>query len=107
VIIGYTTGKGDRNQTFGAMHIAERIGQTLHYRGKVGTGFDDSTAKEISSTLKKIKAVKRPDVTGKLLDEKVSTWIEPKAIAEISYSKVTPDNMFREPVFVRMRPDLA
>jgi DNA ligase D-like protein (predicted ligase)/DNA ligase D-like protein (predicted polymerase)/DNA ligase D-like protein (predicted 3'-phosphoesterase) len=107
VIIGYTKGKGDRGQTFGALHIAERIGETLHYRGKVGTGFDDNTAKEISSTLKKIKVVKRPEASGKLLDEKVSTWTAPEAIVEVSYSKLTPDNMFREPVFIRMRPDLA
>lgn len=106
-VIGFTKGKGDRGHTFGAMHIAEKVGDQFHYRGKVGTGFDDSTAKEIAAALKKIKAVKKPDVIGKVLDEKVSTWLEPHAVAEISYSKLTPDNMFREPVFIRMRPDLA
>ena len=106
-IIGYTKGKGDRGQTFGAMHIAEKVGQEFHYRGKVGTGFDDSTMKEISAVLKNIKVIKRPDVIGKLLDEKISVWLEPAAMAEISYSKLTPDNMFREPVFIRLRPDLA
>ena len=30
----------------------------------------------------------------------------PEAIAEVSYTKVTTDKMFREPVFLRMRPDL-
>jgi ATP-dependent DNA ligase len=107
VIIGYTKGKGDRGQTFGAMHIAERVDDKLHYRGKVGTGFDDNTVKEIVTALKKIKTIKKPDVIGKVLDEKISTWLEPEAIAEISYSKLTPDNMFREPVFVRLRPDLG
>jgi DNA ligase D-like protein (predicted ligase)/DNA ligase D-like protein (predicted polymerase)/DNA ligase D-like protein (predicted 3'-phosphoesterase) len=107
VIIGYTKGKGDRGQTFGAMHIAERVDDKLHYRGKVGTGFDDNTVKEIVEALKKIKTIKKPDVIGKVLDEKISTWLEPEAIAEISYSKLTPDNMFREPVFVRLRPDLG
>jgi ATP-dependent DNA ligase len=106
-IIGYTKGKGDRGQTFGALHIAEKIGDQLHYRGKVGTGFDDGAMKEIASALKKIKTVKRPDVIGKLLDEKITTWLEPQIMAEISYSKLTPDKMFREPVFIRLRPDLA
>jgi DNA ligase D-like protein (predicted ligase)/DNA ligase D-like protein (predicted polymerase)/DNA ligase D-like protein (predicted 3'-phosphoesterase) len=107
VIIGYTKGKGDRGQTFGAMHIAERVGDELYYRGKVGTGFDDNAVKEISTTLKKIKTIRKAAVIGKVLDEKVSTWLEPEAIAEISYSKLTPDNMFREPVFLRLRPDLG
>lgn len=106
-IIGYTKGKGDRGQTFGAMHIGEQVGSELHYRGKVGTGFDDNTGKEIATTLKKLNVIKKPDVIGKLLDEKVSTWLEPKAMVEISYSKLTPDNMFREPVFLRLRPDLS
>jgi ATP-dependent DNA ligase len=106
-IVGYTKGKGDRGQTFGALHIAEKVGDELHYRGKVGTGFDDATAKEISGALKNIKVVKSPDVIGKLLDEKISTWLDAKAMVEVSYSKLTPDKMFREPVFVRFRPDLA
>jgi len=89
------------------MHIAEKIGDDLHYRGKVGTGFDESTAKDIAAILKKQKVVKRPDVIGKLLDEKISTWLEAKAMIEVSYSKLTPDKMFREPVFIRLRPDIS
>jgi bifunctional non-homologous end joining protein LigD len=46
-------------------------------------------------------------MTGELLDKKTSTLIEPKLVAEISYSKLTPDKMFREPVFVRLRPDMS
>lgn len=106
VIIGYTSGKGNRGQLFGALHIAEKTGNELQYRGKVGTGFDDNTVKEIFKTLKNTKELKKPVVSGKLLDEKISTWLDPKMIAEISYAKLTPDKMFREPVFIRLRPDL-
>lgn len=105
-IIGYTKGKGDRGQTFGALHIAEKEGNELYYRGKVGTGFDDATIKEIQKVLKDVDVIKKSSVAGKVLDEKITTWIEPKVIAEISYSKLTPDKMFREPVFIRLRPDL-
>ncbi|HET9487443.1 MAG TPA: non-homologous end-joining DNA ligase [Chryseosolibacter sp.] len=106
-IIGYTKGKGERGITFGALHIAENIGGKLHYRGKVGTGFDDSTIKDILGLLKKIPTLKKPDVIGKLIDEKISVWMEPKIIAEVSYSKLTPDRMFREPVFTKLRLDLS
>ena len=41
-----------------------------------------------------------------VLGEKVTEWIEPALIAEIGYSQLTPDKMFREPVFIRLRPDL-
>jgi DNA ligase D-like protein (predicted ligase)/DNA ligase D-like protein (predicted polymerase)/DNA ligase D-like protein (predicted 3'-phosphoesterase) len=106
-IVGYTKGKGDRGTTFGALHIAEKVGDELHYRGKVGTGFDDVSVKEIFVALKKVKVVKRPAVKGKLLDEKTSVWLDAVAIAELSYSKLTPDKMFRESVFIRFRPDLG
>jgi DNA ligase D-like protein (predicted ligase)/DNA ligase D-like protein (predicted polymerase)/DNA ligase D-like protein (predicted 3'-phosphoesterase) len=105
VIIGYNEGKGNRSSTFGGLHIAEREGDKLVYRGKVGTGFDDATIKDIFGQIKKLKEIKKP-VEGKILDEKVSKWIEPKLMAEISYASLTPDKNFREPVFVRLRPDL-
>jgi ATP-dependent DNA ligase len=107
-VIGYTPDNGDRAKTFGALHIAERVGEELHYRGKVGTGFDDAMMKEIFQVLSTVPKMKRsPSVVGKLLDEKISTWIEPSAMAEVSYSRITPDKMFREPVFMRLRPDLV
>jgi bifunctional non-homologous end joining protein LigD len=106
-IVGYTTGKGNRGQTFGALQVAEDVDGTLVYRGKVGTGFDDNTMKEILTELKKVKTVKKPAIVGKLVDEKISVWLEAKVRAEVSYSKITPDKMFREPVFVRLRPDLG
>jgi bifunctional non-homologous end joining protein LigD len=105
VIIGYNQGKGNRSSTFGGLHIAEREGSKLVYRGKVGTGFDDATIKDIFNQIKKLKEIKKP-VEGKILDEKVSKWIEPKLMVEVSYASLTPDKNFREPVFVRLRPDL-
>lgn len=106
VIVGYTKGKGDRGATFGALQIAERVDDALYYRGKVGTGFDDKTVKEILAVLKKVDVIKQPPVIGKPVDPKISTWLDPTTIAEVSYSRVTPDKMFREPVFIRLRPDL-
>ena len=88
------------------MHIAEQDGDKLLYRGKVRTGFDDATIKEISGQIKSLQETKKP-IVQKVLDEKTSTWIEPKLIAEISYSMLTADKMYHELVFVRMRPDLS
>ncbi|HWA35266.1 MAG TPA: non-homologous end-joining DNA ligase, partial [Cyclobacteriaceae bacterium] len=107
-VIGYTQGKGNRSQTFGSLQVAEKVGDDLWYRGKVGTGFDDALMKEIFQALKKQKQVKKQPVLkgGKVADEKVTQWIEPYLVAEVSYSKLTPDKIFREPVFVRMRPDI-
>jgi bifunctional non-homologous end joining protein LigD len=105
-VIGYTQGKGDRGNTFGALQIAEREGEALFYRGKVGTGFDDTTIREILREMKKVKGGKNPFPKGKVVDEKITTFLEPKVIAEVSFSRLTPDQIFREPVFIRLRPDM-
>jgi bifunctional non-homologous end joining protein LigD len=104
LIIGYTEGKGDRSKTFGALHIAEETKNGLQYRGKVGTGFNDKQMKSIIAMLSKLKKQEKP-IKGKLLDEKVSVWVEPKLRVEIQYSSITKDKMFREPVFIRLRED--
>jgi ATP-dependent DNA ligase len=105
-IVGFTQGKGNRDQTFGALHIAEKTDKGFVYRGKVGTGFNDKMIKEVLKVLKLVKVVRRPAVTGNLLDEKISTWLEASVAVEVSYAQLTGDKMFREPVFVRLRQDI-
>jgi bifunctional non-homologous end joining protein LigD len=105
-IIGYNPGRGERGKTFGGLQLAEMENENLVYRGKVGSGFDDTTIKEIFSMIKKLKETKKP-IREKAVDEKTTKWIEPKLMAEITFASLTPDKMFREPVFVRLRPDLS
>ena len=105
VILGYTTGKGDRSRYFGALQIAElKEGETI-YRGKVGSGFSQKSMKEIYEKLSELEELKKPDVKDPQ-DPKNTTWLEPHFICEVQYSSITNNNTFREPVFLRMRPDL-
>ena len=78
----------------------------MYYRGKVGTGFDDSTIREILKVMKKVNPGKNTFPKGKVVDEKITTFLEPRVIAEVSFSRLTPDQIFREPVFIRLRPDM-
>ncbi len=106
VIVGYTKGKGGRESLFGALHLALRENDALRYAGKVGTGFDGSSMNELFGDLKRIKRVKRP-VSEKPVDDAQTVWIEPELICEVQYSSLTKDGRLREPVFLRLRPDLA
>ena len=90
---------------FGALQIAVVDDGNLKYVGKVGTGFDAKLMKEIFSDLKKQKTIKRP-IKEKPLDDSSTTWIEAKLVCEVQYASRTKDDMLREPVFVRMRPDM-
>jgi DNA ligase D-like protein (predicted polymerase)/DNA ligase D-like protein (predicted ligase)/DNA ligase D-like protein (predicted 3'-phosphoesterase) len=105
MVIGYTRGKGDRRQYFGALHLAQQVNGDMQYRGKVGTGFNESMMAEISEELDKQNETEKP-VPNEIINEKDTIWIEPNIVVEVSYSSLTPDEIFREAVFVRLRPDL-
>ncbi|HET6349856.1 MAG TPA: non-homologous end-joining DNA ligase [Candidatus Krumholzibacteria bacterium] len=106
LIIGYTKGKGDRARAFGALHLARREGDSLHYLGKVGTGFDDRTLEAVHAEVAKVPEGKRP-VKEKPVDDAASVWIKPTLWCEVQYASLTPNQTLREPVFVRMRPDMG
>jgi bifunctional non-homologous end joining protein LigD len=105
VIIGYTRGKGDRQSGFGALHLGQTGSNGLEYLGKVGSGFDEKSIKAILQQLKKFTTTTRP-IKEKPIDSSQSVWIEPKLMCEVEYASRTQNGMLREPVFLRMRPDM-
>ncbi|PWU21706.1 MAG: hypothetical protein C5B50_01115 [Verrucomicrobia bacterium] len=125
LIIGYTEGKGDRAGTFGALHLAQRREGELKYVGKVGSGFDEHLLKALwaeilaltkaesgtappraaSAEILALTKIKRTAI--KPADKSRSVWVEPRLACEVRYASLTPDGLMREPVFVRLRPDLA
>jgi len=106
VIIGYTPGTGDREATFGALHLAQANGGELKYMGKVGTGFDDRSLRALNSEIKNLTRIKKP-IKQKILDDSQTTWVESKLMCEVQYASLTKDGIMREPVFIRLRPDLS
>jgi DNA ligase D-like protein (predicted ligase)/DNA ligase D-like protein (predicted polymerase)/DNA ligase D-like protein (predicted 3'-phosphoesterase) len=106
IIIGYTPGKGDRAATVGAVHLGRMEAGELKYIGKAGTGFDQELLRKVAGELKKLKTIPRP-IKEKPLDDAGSVWVESKLICEVAFASWTRDGMLREPVFVRLRPDLT
>ena len=106
LVIGYTQGKGDRQDRFGALHLAQPGQDGLKYIGKVGGGFDEQSLKTVAGELEKLIRIKRP-IKQKPLDDAHSVWVEPKLMCEVEFASWTPDGLLREPVFLRLRPDLT
>ena len=105
-IIGYTKGNGDRKDYFGALQIAEKAPDGWTYRGKVGSGFDQKSLKNIYGELQKIQECPKV-IREKPLDNANTKWIEPTMFCEVEYASITPNDTYREPVFVRLRPDIT
>ena len=56
--------------------------------------------------LMKLETIERP-IAEKPLDDAVTIWLEPSLLCEVQYASVTNRGTLREPVFIRMRPDLS
>lgn len=102
VIIGYTEGEGGREK-LGSVHVAEKTESGLHYVGKVGSGFSDEDINDLSARLATME-IERPTV--KVPKVEKGTWVEASLVCEVEYASKTRDGMLREPVFIRLRPDL-
>lgn len=104
VIAGYTKPKGARS-SLGALLLSVRNDEGgFDFVGKVGTGFDDKTLRNLLSKLKKLTLEESP-LTGKTPFDRAATWVKPKYIAQISFGGWTGDRHLRHSVFKGLRED--
>lgn len=101
LIIGFTKGEGDREKSFGSLQLVQQIGEDLIYRGRVGTGFDDTMLKYLSN-LFSAEIIKEKPIAQEAHEEKKTVWMEPKFVCEVEYSMLTDNGTFRDPVFKKM-----
>ncbi|TPG45268.1 DNA ligase D [Flavobacterium pectinovorum] len=103
IIIGITKPKNSRNY-FGALLLAQYYGKRLEYIGKCGTGFSESTLKELYTKLEPLFITESP------LSEKINLrdeiqWVKPKLVCQIKFSEWTQDKNLRHPVYLGLRID--
>lgn len=79
---------------------------TLHYIGNVGTGFNETSMRELYRKLLPLKqdepACVDVEIKGKL---KKIQWVKPTLVAEVEYLQFTQYAMLRASVFLRLRVD--
>jgi bifunctional non-homologous end joining protein LigD len=104
VIGGFTEPRGTRIE-LGALLLGVYEGDRLRYAGKVGTGFDRATLRELGEKLR----ARRRDTTpfADEVREKGTTWVEPELVAQIGFAEWTRDGRLRHPRFLGLREDKA
>jgi bifunctional non-homologous end joining protein LigD len=105
VIVGYTEPAGSRSH-LGALLLGTRDGGELRYRGRVGTGFSEASLAELQRKLAPLRT-SAPTVSNppRGADARGVHWVEPKLVAEVSYTEVTSDGSLRHPTFQGLRGD--
>ncbi len=102
VIGGWTEPSGTRTH-FGALLIGqyEQSGE-LRFVARVGSGFDETTLKEISQLLNERKRATspfRPSRPGEAAPPRASHFCEPELVCSVRFSEWTEDGGIRHPVF--------
>jgi len=103
IICGFTDPRGSR-KNFGALILGKYLNGTLTYCGHTGTGFSNTSLKELYQKLQKLVIQSSPFETVPKTNMPV-TWTKPEMICEIKYSDITRDGIFRHPVFIGIRED--
>jgi bifunctional non-homologous end joining protein LigD len=104
VIGGFTEPRGSRIE-FGALLLGYYDDGALRYAGKVGTGFDRASLREIGERLRALRTDVPPFADASAIRERGVTWVEPRLVAEVGFSEWTRDGRLRHPRFLGLRED--
>jgi ATP-dependent DNA ligase len=104
VIGGYTAPKGSRTE-FGALLVGYYDDQgALRYAGKVGTGFDHHTLRELGERMRKLEQETSPFEPFKPIPPGTH-WVRPELVAQIGFAEWTRDGRLRHPRYLGLRDD--
>ncbi len=116
VIVGFTEARGSR-VGFGALQLADYVGDKLVYAGRAGTGFTEHLLRDLRATLA-AHVRNDPPCFGPVLtpnaealpseaipEVRTTTWVDPLYVCEVRFREWTPDGLLRHPAFMRLRDD--
>ncbi len=104
-VIGGWRVSDKKGRAFASLLLGEYVGRQLHYRGRVGTGFDEKDLDEIGARLAKLVRKTSPFVDVPADIAKDSRWVEPRLVAQIAFTERTRDGLLRHPAFEGLRGD--
>jgi ATP-dependent DNA ligase len=104
VIGGYSAPKGSRTE-FGALLVGyyDERGR-LRYAGKVGTGFDHHTLRELGERLRGLERDESPFEPFKPIPPG-KHWVRPELVAQVGFAEWTRDGRLRHPRYLGLRDD--
>lgn len=104
VVGGWTDPQGGR-VGLGALLVGVYDDGELRYAGKVGTGYDDETLKDLRRRLSAIGRKTSPFAEPEGVPRKGVHWVSPKLVAEVGFTEWTADGKLRHPRFQGLRRD--
>ena len=103
VIGGFTAPKGSRTE-FGALLVGYNEDGALRYAGKVGTGFDQETLRELGARLRELEQDASPFAPFKPIPPS-TRWVRPELVGQVAFAEWTRDGRLRHPRYLGLRDD--
>jgi DNA ligase D-like protein (predicted ligase) len=103
VIGGYTDPAGVRTD-FGALLVGYYDDGRLRYAGKVGTGYNQATLRDLGARLRELETPGSPFVDARPIP-RGTHWIRPELVAQVGFAEWTNDGRLRQPRFLGLRDD--
>jgi bifunctional non-homologous end joining protein LigD len=103
-VIGGWTGLQGGRPGIGALLLGVFEDGELRYSGRVGTGFDVATLRELRKLLGAIEVAESPFAKNSPRGKGIH-WVTPTRVCEVSFSNWTNEGILRAPVFRGLRDD--
>lgn len=104
-VIGGFRKSDKKGRPFASLLVGEFVGDKLHYRGRVGTGFDAATLEDLSAKFAKLARRTSPFVDAPRAISRDAGWVEPRLVAQVAFTERTHDGLLRHPAFLGLRSD--
>lgn len=106
VVIGYTEPKGSRSG-IGALLLARPGKAGLAYVGRVGSGFDDETLRNLRRELQADEIDEAPADVALMAarDRKLAHWVQPRHVVEVFHQGHGGQGLLRQASFKTLRVD--
>ncbi len=104
VIAGFTEPKGSRIG-FGAILAGVYEGSTLHYAGRVGTGFGTKMLHHLRSRFNELEIDECPFAEEDEASGPGVHWMKPVLVGEVKFAEWTSGGKLRHPRFLGLRDD--
>ena len=109
VVVGFSEPKGARTGVGALLLGVYENGKVLRYAGRVGSGFSTGDLTALRQQLDKLQvktSALHESVDFKTVKEAGHVnWVQPKLVAEVSFTEWTAEGLLRHPVFQGLRED--
>ena len=103
IIVGWKP-SSTKQRPFSSLLLAQYEGDTLVYKGNVGTGFNSDSLADLAKRFAKLERKSAALEVDKVAARKVR-WLKPDLVAEIAFAEFTASGSVRHASFLGLRQD--